>query len=193
MTKKAPATKKPPKRKRPRKPAKATGRPTSYREDFPDLARRLCLLGATDEALAKFFDVNVDTIYEWKKRHEAFSEAVKKGKDFADMEIAERLFHRAAGVTVIEQKEVKLKTVEYADGKKVAEREDVKVVELQRELPPDTTAGIFWLKNRQPKKWRDRHHHTVRGEEGPVQEELALTPMTPEDAYKAMLEKDGKV
>lgn len=76
------------------------------------------------------------------------------------------------GSTWIEQKEVKLKSVEYVDGKKVSEEERVEVVDLQKAAPPDTTAIIFFLKNRRPDLWRDKQEHAHSGVDGgpvPVQ------------------------
>ena len=77
-------------------PAKP-GRPTKYEERFAEQARKLCLLGATDEELASFFEVNPDTIHEWKKVHAEFSESIKKGKVEADSNVADRLYQRAMG------------------------------------------------------------------------------------------------
>lgn len=36
--------------------------------------------------------------------------------------------------------------------------------EITKEVPPDTTAIIFWLKNRQPQKWRDKQQVEMSGE-----------------------------
>ena len=60
------------------------------------------------------------------------------------------------GQTLIEEKEVKLKSVEYDNGKKVAEEERVEIVQLKKQVPADTTAIIFFLKNRRPDLWRDK-------------------------------------
>lgn len=120
------------------------GRPTKYKEEYNEQAYKLCLLGATDDDLAGFFEVNVDTIHEWKKVHPQFSDSLKKGKEIADANVANRLYQRAMGYV---GKTTKFATFEGAitDSKEVEEH-----------YPPDTTAAIFWLKNRQPKKWRDK-------------------------------------
>lgn len=126
------------------------GRPTKYKEEYADLVYKFSLLGATDEDLAKFFDVNEDTIHEWKKVHPEFSESIKKGKEQADANVADRLYQRAMGY---EHKEDKM----FCFDGKIISQETTKV------YPPDPTAAIFWLKNRQPKKWRDKQEHSIDG------------------------------
>ena len=119
------------------------GRPTKYEPKYAEQARKLCMLGATDEELADFFEVAVSTIYEWKLKFPKFSEAIKKGKSIADAEVASKLYHRATGY---EHEDVDIK---------MFEGEIIKTP-LVKHYPPDTTAAIFWLKNRQPAKWRDK-------------------------------------
>jgi hypothetical protein len=126
------------------------GRPSKYREDFPRRAFKLCLLGATDAQLADFFEVHIDTIEEWKKVHPEFSEALKAGKEEADSKVAKSLYRRALGYS---HKAVKI----VADAKTGTEH----IVPYTEHYPPDTTACIFWLKNRQPRQWRDRVEHAM--------------------------------
>ena len=95
------------------------GRPTKYRKEYADEARRLCLLlNATDEQLAAYFGVTEKTIYNWSDSHPEFLQARKEGKIGADCQVARSLYERAIG--------------------------------------GDTTAMIFWLKNRQSHAWRDK-------------------------------------
>lgn len=135
-------------------------------------ARKLCLLGATDEDLARFFEVAVDTINEWKKRHKEFSASIKDGKETADAEVAHSLNERARGYRYIEQQAIKVKEVQYENGKRVSEIEHVEIVPTERVVPPDSTAAIFWLKNRKKKLWRDRHELT--GEDGKAISQLVV-------------------
>ena len=121
-----------------------------------DQVERLCRVGAIDEDIAQFFGVAVSTVYKWKNDFPEFSEAIKRGKSIADRQVAEKLIERAMGSTVTQQKEVKLKSVEYENGKKVSEEERVEIVTLEATLPPDTQAVIFFLKNRRPDLWRDK-------------------------------------
>ncbi len=125
------------------------GRPTLYREEYAEQAYKLCLLlGATDADLAAFFDVTEATVNNWKDQYPEFFESVKRGKAPADMHIAQKLFHRAEGAEWEEEQAIKVKTGPHT--------ETVEVVTVKRAAPPDTTAMIFWLKNRQSKKWRDK-------------------------------------
>lgn len=124
------------------------GRPTDYRQEYNEQARKLCLLGYTDAELAFFFDVSEQTINAWKKAHPLFLESIKTGKDIADANVGQRLYERAMG---FEHDSEEIKTVSVGGGESVIER-----VPIRKVYPPDTTAAIFWLKNRQPRKWRDK-------------------------------------
>ncbi len=133
------------------------GRPSKYQEDFVVQAEKLGRLGALDTDLADFFNVHIDTIYAWKKEKPEFSEALKRGKAVADSEVAEKLIERAKGQVVYREEAIKVKKVEYDEkGKKCFEEETVEVVSLKQEMPADTTAIIFFLKNRRPDLWRDK-------------------------------------
>lgn len=125
------------------------GRPTKYKEEYDKQAYKLCLLGAIDTELASFFEVAESTIYEWKTNHESFSESIKRGKELADANVASRLYERAMGFTHPDE-EIKVLSLGTGMGS------EIERVPVTKVYPPDTTAAIFWLKNRQPKKWRDR-------------------------------------
>lgn len=115
------------------------GRPSKYKEEYNEQAYNYCLLGAIDEQLAIFFDISVTTLNTWKELHPDFLASIKKGKEIADLEVTQSLKKRASGM--------RLKKQVVKDGG---------VIEIEDEIPPDTTAMIFWLKNRQPKIWRDK-------------------------------------
>jgi dGTP triphosphohydrolase len=120
------------------------GRPTKYRPDYhPVWAAKLAKLGATDEEIAGALDIAVATLYAWRNVHPEFLEALKGGKIMADAEVASKLFHRATGY---EHPDVDIKVV---DGQIV-------ITDLVKHYPPDTTAAIFWLKNRRPDLWREK-------------------------------------
>lgn len=123
---------------------KKRGRKSEYRIEYADQALKLCLLGATDKELAEFFSVSEQTLNKWKKDYPEFLESLKKGKNIADANVASRLYNRAIGYSC---KATKFVTSEgrITDSKEYIEH-----------YPPDTTAAIFWLKNRQPEKWRDK-------------------------------------
>lgn len=151
----------------------AGGRPTAYRAEYAEQAYKLCLLGATDEDIAKFFGVAVSTVNLWKQKHGEFSEALKAGKMHADANVADRLFQRAMGYS---HEAVKIMTRAIGGGESVIEE-----VPYTEHYPPDTTAAIFWLKNRQPKLWRDKTQQELSGPEGaPIAPVINLTVTKPE-------------
>jgi len=132
------------------------GRPTVFKPEYVEQARKLCLLGATDKDLADFFEVCEATVNNWKQSSPEFLESIKGGKRVADSEIASKLYERARGAEWVESQAFKVKKVRYKDGKRVSEDEEVVMVPVQRAVPPDTTACIFWLKNRKSSEWRDK-------------------------------------
>lgn len=127
----------------------AKGRPPKYHDKVPEQALKLCRLGATDKELADFFGVKEATINQWKLDHPAFSDSLKEGKYLADAEVASKLFKRATGYS-------------HPEDKIFNDNGSAMVVPTMKHYPPDTTACIFWLKNRQPAKWRDK----VEGNDG---------------------------
>lgn len=118
-------------------------RPTKYQKAYAEQARKLCLLGYTDDQLADFFEVNPATIHRWKKDHREFCDSIKNGKTIADGDVVDSLYQRAMGY---EHPEDDIRTV---DGRIV-------ITPTIKHYPPDTTAAIFWLKNRQKAQWRDK-------------------------------------
>lgn len=119
------------------------GAPTKYRQEYDHQAYKLCLLGHTDAELAEFFEVQESTINNWKIAHPSFLESIKNGKQIADSNISESLYKRAMGY---EHPDIDIKVVNGA----------IVQTPLMKHYPPDPTSMIFWLKNRQPKKWRDK-------------------------------------
>lgn len=129
------------------------GRPSKYQDQFPEQAFKLCLLGATDAEMADFFEVSEATVNNWKQQHPEFLEALKRGKQEADAQVAQSLYRRALGYS---HKAVKI----VADAKSGQEH----IVPYTERYPPDTTAAIFWLKNRRPDLWRDKQNIEHSGE-----------------------------
>lgn len=103
--------------------------------------------GLTDEQIFKNLGISRDTFYKYKEKYSDFSEAIKKGKEVADIEVENALFKRAIGY---KYKEV-IKEVKEIDGKKTTY-----VKEVIKEMPGDVGAQIFWLKNRKSSKWKDK-------------------------------------
>ena len=96
--------------------------------------------GLTQQQIADNLGINVDTLIEYKKKYTDFSEALKKGKEVVDIEVENALLKRALGY--------KYDEVTYENG--------VETKRVTKEVQPDTTAQIFWLKNRKPNNWKDR-------------------------------------
>lgn len=115
-------------------------------------AASLAKLGCTDAEIAEAFGISVRTLYRWNKAHTEFCHALKRNKSMADSDIAESLYMRATGRAV--RKTKKKRITKDANGNK-----NEVIEQVEETLPPDTTALIFWLKNRQPKMWRDKPAH----------------------------------
>lgn len=119
-------------------------RPTVFKEEYIEAAKKLARLGATDAEVADFFEVDVRTIHRWKHKHEEFCHSLKVGKVQADERVERSLYHRAIGY---EQQDVKIFMP--------AGSENPVYAPFTAKVAPDTTAAIFWLKNRKPDEWRD--------------------------------------
>ncbi|WP_079246883.1 hypothetical protein [Sphingomonas turrisvirgatae] len=121
------------------------GRPTAYRDEFVEQAKKLCELGATDMELADFFEVDVSTIYRWKIAHPEFCEALIAGKDACDDRVERSLYNRAVGYSF---PAVKIFMPANAEAPVYAP--------YTEHVPPDTGAAMSWLKNRRGDKWREK-------------------------------------
>lgn len=155
------------------------GRPSSFRPEFCKQAFKLCLLGATDAELARFFEVSESTIANWKNEHPEFLEALKDGKEEGDAKVAQSLYRRALGYS---HRAVKI----VADAKSGAEH----IVPYTEHYPPDTTACIFWLKNRRPDLWRDRQQHE---HSGTVNAGVLLVPESPDNWHDAVRDSQASL
>lgn len=129
------------------------GRPTKYKKEFCEQAKKLCLKGFIDTEIADFFDVDVATLNRWKLKHEAFRESLKEGKRHSDDKVVDALYNRALGFESTE-----IKTEEIGEGQKVTR--------TVKQIAGDTTAQIFWLKNRQPDQWRNNPESEVVEDKG---------------------------
>lgn len=102
--------------------------------------------GLTDEQIAHNMGINVATLYVWKKKYNEISEALKKGKEVIDREVENALLKRALGYKYTEIT------------KELTENGLVITKTVEKEVVPDTTAQIFWLKNRKREQWCDRQN-----------------------------------
>lgn len=127
------------------------GRPSKYKEEFVEQAEKLCALGLTDVELAQFFGVSEVTLNAWKSKYPDFLKSLKVGKEHADTRVERSLYQRAIGYSHPEDK------IFNDSGKPM-------IVPTIKHYPPDTTAAIFWLKNRKSADWRDKQDHEHTGE-----------------------------
>lgn len=112
--------------------------------------------GLTDEQIAQNIGIARSTLNVWKNRFVDISDSLKRGKEIIDRQVENALLKRALGY---EYEEVKM--VVEKDEKGNEKKRQEKVI---RKVVPDTTAQIFWLKNRKPEDWRDRRETQISGE-----------------------------
>ncbi len=121
---------------------RGVGRPSLWDDKFVDVAKAMARLGAIDMDIANALGCNIRTLHRWKIEHPEFAEALEVGKEDADKIVEQSLYRRATGYTFDSEKIVTAGGV-------------VQRVETMEHVPPDTTAAIFWLKNRKGTDWRD--------------------------------------
>ena len=106
--------------------------------------------GLTDEQIAHNIGIRRETLYVWKNKYSNISNALKKGKEVIDRQVENALLKRALGYEYEEVKQIVEKDEKGKDRKRIEK--------TVKQVIPDTTAQIFWLKNRKPAEWRDRHN-----------------------------------
>lgn len=111
--------------------------------------------GLTDEQIAQNIGIQRPTLYDWKKRYPDISDALKRGKEVVDRQVENALLKSALGFEYEEET--------------VTNKGDV--VTVKKYEKPNTTAAIFWLKNRKPTEWRDK---VVTEHEGKVAHEIEV-------------------
>lgn len=125
-------------------------RPSKFGSVDKAQIEKLAKAGWTDEQMADFFSVTRQTWDNWKKANPAFFAALKDWKAEADHKVERSLYERATGYSHPEDK------IFNNNGTPL-------VVPTTKHHPPDTTAAIFWLKNRNPAQWRDKQEHEHSG------------------------------
>lgn len=139
--------------------------------------------GLTDEQISKNMAISYSTFRDWKKKYTSISAALKKGKEPVDYQVENMLLKRALGYEYEETTSVIEKD---PDGKQVT-----KVTRHKKQMPPDTTAAIFWLKNRKPDVWRKMAPHISAKSEKELEKLSLETKMLEYEVDK--LEKSGQV
>ena len=155
----------------------AGGRPSPYEEikDNLILVEGWARDGLTNEQIAHNLGVSVKTLYEWQKNHCEFRNALKRGKEVVDREVENALFKRAMGY---EYEEVTKERITSVDGKTTEMAETKRVL---KQVAPDVTAQIFWLKNRKPKEWRDKRETAITDADGGPLQVVFNIPRPPKE------------
>ena len=123
---------------------------------YQDVKEKLTLVegwardGLTDKQIAYNLGIAMSTLQEYKNKHKEFSETLKRGKEVVDREVENALYKSAVGYRYTEQA--------------VTNKGDI--VTIEKLEKPNTTAMIFWLKNRKPQEWRDKQDVNHSGEIG---------------------------
>jgi hypothetical protein len=132
----------------------ARGPKTGYTPQHCEEARRACMLGVTNEELAAHLGVSRSTIHNWMDEFPEFRKAVEEGKLAADARVAERLYQRAVGY-----ERPATRFFANPDGPPTE-------VNYTYHHAPDTSAAIFWLRNRRREDWREQveHRHSTSHE-----------------------------
>lgn len=126
----------------PSRKGKQAGTINTWNTTIPSRAYRLSLLGLNQEELALAFGVSEKTIQSWMKGKPEFRKAVKLGTQEADGRVVQSLYKKATGYAYVED------VINVSHGV-------ITVTPVQKFAHPETTAAIFWLKNRQRGHWSD--------------------------------------
>jgi hypothetical protein len=118
------------------------GRPSPYRPEYAEQARKLCRNGLTDREVADILGISPRTFYRWRGEHDEFAEAVAIGKDRADERVESALYQRAVGY---EYESAKIFHPAGAAGPVI--------VPFTVHVPADVRAALQWLGCRRPEDW----------------------------------------
>ena len=134
--------------------------------------------GLSDEQIATNMGITDSTFYEWKKKYSEISEVLKEGKDVVDRQVENALLKSALGYKYDEVTEER--------------RDDMLVVTkvVHKEVQPNTTAQIFWLKNRKRLEWRDRVENAITGADGGA---VKIETLTDADVDARIKELESKL
>lgn len=131
-------------------------RQSEFKAEYSEQARKLYLLGARDEDVAKFLGVSEKTLYTWQKQFSELLVATREGKMAADANVAQGLYQRAIGY-----RHRTSKPIAVSDGWGKDRTTHVEVVEYEEAFPPDGPSCSLWLRNRRPDLWRDKQEFTA--------------------------------
>lgn len=134
--------------------------------------------GLTDAQIAANMGINVATLYRWENEFCDIRNALKDGKEVVDRQVENALLKSALGYMYDEVTEER--------------RDDELVVTkvVHKEVQPNTTAQIFWLKNRKRAEWRDRVENAITGADGGA---VKVETLTESDVDKRIKELESKL
>ena len=112
--------------------------------------------GLYEEQIYKNLGISRDVFYKLKKSKKELKEVLKRGKEVVDLEVENSLLKKAMGFYYKDVVVSTKREVIYNEGKRIKETSEPILVEVEKYSQPDTTAQIFWLKNRKSKEWRDK-------------------------------------
>ena len=112
--------------------------------------------GLIDEQIAKNMGITATTLYDWKNKFPLISEALKRGKEVVDIEVENKLLQRAKGYEYIETTYERIENMVVEPDGSVNVIPGTKIKTVVKQMAPDVTAQIFWLKNRKSAEWRDK-------------------------------------
>jgi len=134
--------------------------------------KELAEAGKINAEIADELNISTSTLNKWMRENPEFMTTIKTGKKYADDEVVQSLYKRAKGYSFVEKK-----IIENPDG---TIRKEV----TEKQMAPDPTSMIFWLKNRQPQDWRDKQVQEITGKDGkPIQ----IANLSDEDLEKIIL------
>jgi len=117
------------------------GRPSKFSELLAEKIINLYSSGSIDREVAAAVGISEKTLNNWKLRYPDFLQSIRSAKGEVDAAVEASLFARATGYSCIETK------VFMYEGMIVTK-------DVIKRYPPDTTAAIFWLCNRDSERWR---------------------------------------
>lgn len=119
--------------------------------------------GLTDEQIASNMGITRKTLAEWKTKYSDICDTLKRGKAVVDIQVENALLKRALGYSYDEVTRERVLDYDPSTGQVVGSHMEVTKT-VRKEVQGDTTAQIFWLKNRRPEQWRDKRDVSVEGE-----------------------------
>lgn len=124
-------------------PKNLGGRPSKFNERLAQRIMALAKKGFTDREIAEECGIALSTLKLWKGRHKGFSAALNASKNVANEMVEAALFQRAIGYS-------------HPDTKIFVTEHGIHTETVTKHHPPSEDAAKFWLKNRAPKRWREK-------------------------------------